>query len=345
MELLNNYDDDRVYQTYYREVGQHALLTPKEERELIQRYHTCPKCHRKFPPKIKVDNCPTCGSMEPPVVTGRSGTCTSCTTKYDLLVVPEFCPRCGSKRDIQARERLAVANLRFVVKRAVKMSKNRPQLLHELISAGNAGLLLAIDRFSPSRQTRFLTYADWWIRKEMYDAINASPLVHIPTHKQKSILREQSEGKYVCIHCGCRVEHHNSTRKLPACIQNKTHDFQIPINDASALLSTPMAIDDCSLCEPTQVDGITIDSNMEDLLREVLKNMTINERDRFILIGYFNVPGKDRQSDPKNLHQLAALTGITPERVRQIKENVLKQLKKDLKKCAIEGVDSICAMN
>jgi DNA-directed RNA polymerase sigma subunit (sigma70/sigma32) len=106
-----------------------------------------------------------------------------------------------------------------------------------------------------------------------------------------------------------------------------------------------MAIDDCSLCEPTQVDGITIDSNMEDLLREVLKNMTINERDRFILIGYFNVPGKDRQSDPKNLHQLAALTGITPERVRQIKENVLKQLKKDLKKCAIEGVDSICAMN
>lgn len=341
MDLHNTYDNDRVYQTYYKEVGQHGLLSAAEERDLIKRYHTCPSCKRKLPPKVKVANCPTCGSFEDPVVTGKTCICLCCETKYESMEIPRSCPRCGSPRDNEARDKLAVTNLRFVVKRAVKMSKNRPQYLPTLISAGNVGLLLAIDRFSIGRGTRFLTYADWWIRKEMYDAINASPLVHIPTHKQKSILKEQNEGRYVCIHCGCRVDHESTTQQLPPCTENN-HDFQIPIDDNSSLLSTPMSIEDCTLSEPQEMEGSTIDADMEKALRRILGDMIINERDKFILIGYFNVPAPDRQADPKNLHQLAAITGITPERVRQIKEKALKQLRRELKKNSIDSLGSIC---
>ncbi len=341
MEHVSRYEDDRIYRTYYQEVGQYALLSADAERDLLKRYHTCATCRKKFPQKIVVKQCPSCGSTQKPVRNGRTYTCPSCTTKYDNVMVPTSCPSCGTLRDMSAREKIAVTNLRFVVKRAVQMSKHRPHMLHTLISAGNVGLLLAIDRFNMAKNTRFLTYADWWIRKEMYDTINASSLVHIPTHKQKSLLKEQSEGRYVCQKCGCRIEHTNSTKALPPCTDGE-HDFHIPLNDASGLLSDPVTIDDCTLSDGAHMDNPLIDNQMETTLRQLLASLDVSERDKFILMGYFNVALPDRKTEAKNLHQLACLTGITPERVRQIKENVLKQLRKGLRKYSITSMNLLC---
>ena len=341
MDLSPDYERDRVYEAYYHEVGQHEVLSAAQERVLLQRYHTCPSCNKRIPPKVRQENCPKCGSYELKVKRGKPVTCSSCKTVYAPAVIPVHCPRCGSPRDQEARERLIVSNLRFVVKRAAKIAGNKKSAMRTLISAGNVGLVLAIDRFSLNRNTRFLTYADWWIRKEMFDAINASPLIHVPIHKQKTILREQAEGKYVCVHCGCRTDNTHDIQLLPICT-NKQHEFQIPLNDKSHLLSTPAAIDDCVVTSDGNVEEEAMDTDMKRALRSTLQNMEIGDRDRYILMGYFNAPEEDRQSAAKNLHQLAAVTGVTPERVRQIKEMTLNKLRTALKREDIEGMDCVC---
>jgi RNA polymerase sigma factor (sigma-70 family) len=333
---------DRTYKDYYVEVGQHALLTPTEEKALLVRYKSCPQCHRRLPHLVKLQACPKCGEPTPARVTGRLCTCSACTSKFEVRVPPKVCPRCGSPRDLEARDRLVQANLRFVVRRARSFT-NKPEYIHQLISAGNVGLMLAIDKYDLSRNTRFLTYAEWWIRKEMLDEIHNSRLIHIPTHKQKAILREKREGVFVCTHCGLRAEQSDNRYHIRRCLRGKEHDFVLPTKSEADLMSDTKTIDDVAVHLHVDVDieRETIDADMEETIRQVIRSLKLSERDRFILVGFFDVPQDDRKtSTPKSLHQLAALTGVTPERVRQIKEQALRQFKKELVRRSISGPTS-----
>jgi DNA-directed RNA polymerase sigma subunit (sigma70/sigma32) len=78
------------------------------------------------------------------------------------------------------------------------------------------------------------------------------------------------------------------------------------------------------------IEDLTISNDSADLLRQVLNLMPIRPRDRFILLQYYNIATDDRKTDPKTLPQLAATTGVTVERVRQIKVSVLKNLRRQL---------------
>lgn len=342
--MNGEYFEDRVYKRYYDEVGRHPIISSKEERKLLRRYHTCPHCKCQLPSKIQVNNCPSCGAVAPIVkkskVSSRVNTCTSCMKKFDMFVPPAFCPRCGSDRDLEARELLIVSNLRFVVRRAKRFT-TKLEHLRKLISAGNVGLMLAIDRFNVARNTRFLTYAEWWIRKEMLDEIHASSLIHVPTHRQKTLLKELQSGKYVCIHCGVRTTNKSDVENLPRCSEPE-HEFYIPLNNEAAVLQGALSVDDLSLGTTDNVETTAIDDETELLLRNMLCTMGLGQRDLFIMMGYFNVPKADRKSEPKTLPQLSRLTGITPERVRQIKEDNLALLKKELKKGDITELSAIC---
>lgn len=341
--MLNEYFEDRIYTLYYNEVGQHDVVSPTVERELLVRYHTCPNCKQPLPNKAKTTNCPDCGAIATsPAVDGRLSSCTSCSSKFEIWQSITFCPYCGSARDLEARRALIVSNLRFVVRRAKKFTTNLDHL-RRLISAGNVGLMLAIERFNISRSTRFLTYAEWWIRKEMLDEIHASRLIHIPTHRQKLLFKELNSGKYVCTRCGIRTTSPEDPN-IPECVESE-HDFFIPLNNDVAVLQETLSIDDLLLgtsadssSEITAMDGET-----EQLLRDTLVSLGLGQRDLFILMGYFNVSKSDRQSESKTLPQLSRLTGITPERVRQIKANSLKLLRQKLKKnLAIMEIGEIC---
>lgn len=350
--MLQDYYNDKIYQLYYDEVGQVALLKPEQERQLLQRYHTCPSCKRKLPNKVKAMHCPKCKGVAPDEPLNRIFTCSFCYHKFDAYVVPLFCPYCGSERDADARHQLIVSNLRFVIKRAKSIATN-PEHVKRLISAGNVGLMLAIDKFCLDKNTRFLTYAEWWIRKEMLDEIHASNLVHVPTHRQKSLRKEQKEGKFLCTRCGLRTNTPDETEKLPSCKYKREHQFILPINNDAAVLNDALSLDELTSSETVlshhsnlhktgDIEDRTIDANVGELLQDVLHRMKMSERDRFIITGYFNVPAPDRKTEPKSLHQLSSLTGITPERVRQVKEQVLDALKKELKKSDIQEVSQIC---
>ena len=331
--MLNEYFEDRTYKQYYHEVGQHDILSPELERELLIRYHTCPKCKQRFPNKVKTDNCPDCGAISLPSKVGngdRLNICTSCLSKFEIWQPVSFCIQCGSPRDLEARQLLIVSNLRFVVRRAKRFTTNLDHL-RKLISAGNVGLMLAIEHFNISRDTRFLTYAEWWIRKEMLDEIHASRLIHIPTHRQKSLIKEFNAGKYVCLNCGIRSVSPEDPN-VPMCIEPE-HDFFIPLNNDISILQEITSIDDIFLGTSGTSELTAIDGETEKLLRRTLLSLNLSQRDLFILTAYFNVPKSDRQpSESKTLPQLARLTGITTERVRQIKVRGLQVLKQKLKK-------------
>jgi RNA polymerase primary sigma factor len=323
--------DNRTYKDYYDDVGKHGLLSPTEEHALLLRYRSCPLCKEVIPPFRILKYCPQCGE-DIPKGASRIYTCKPCEFKFDLQSVPNHCPKCGSQRDLEAKHKLVEANLRFVVRRAKTLTTN-PEYLSRLISAGNVGLMVAVDKFSLDRSTRFLTYADWWIRKEMLDEIRNSNLVHIPTHRQKVFLKEQKFGAYKCKNCGMHTEHPDYDEFLPRCAKNKEHDFELPLYD-SAAMTAPVSVDTPNLPLPDNkenVESCVLDEHMATTLRDILRHLNIRERDRFIVMGYFNVPeGARKAEEPKSLLQLSAVSGITPERVRQIKEQVLKLFKKEL---------------
>jgi len=331
---------DKVYDLYHSEVGKHALLTPKEERVLLRRYHCCPRCDRRIPPRTPATNCPDCGAVSPPKVGEKHHVCTWCTKVYSQVTNSRICPDCGSGRDIEARQDLIRANLRFVIRRAKKFTLD-PEVLHTLISAGNIGLMQAVDRFDISTNHRFLTYAEWWIRKEIMDELNNSSIIRVPTHKQKTLRRISKEGQYVCIHCGIRTNSEHNVRHLPVCKDKGGHVLEIPLLRDSQVLSDTLCIDDtvCVASENVETHCSTVE--MKTLLRTVVDRMRLGERDRFIVVGYFDAVSADRKSDPKKLPQLAAIAGITPERVRQVKERLLFRLKRELQRSAITTAASL----
>lgn len=207
-----------------------------------------------------------------------------------------------------------------------------PEHFQKLVSAGNVGLVIALDKFSLNRDTRFLTYAEWWIRKEMLDEIHASHLVHIPTHKQKDLRKAYKEGRYVCEHCGKRSDSPDFEDNPTRCPKGGTHSFRLPVHDASAVMSPAVSIADTHMQVDSAVEEGLVGEKTATMVREALRRLCATKRDLYIILAYFNIPEEDRKNVGKTLPQISAVTQITPERVRQIKEKTLKCLFRDLRR-------------
>jgi RNA polymerase primary sigma factor len=223
---------------------------------------------------------------------------------------------------------------------ARKISK-KPTHIQRLVSAGNVGLIIALDKFDLRIKTRFLTYAAWWIRKEMFDEIHRSNLVHIPSHKQKAHHKAQRYGFYECIHCNARIDNlrYLEESPIPPCTEI---DHEFVLADGDDAISRVSSLDSVVLSDEQDVETETIDSDTSVLLRKVLRKLPIRHRDLFIVLQYYNVSQPDRRTEAKSLPQLSQITGITPERVRQIKEKVLREARKELSRQSVADATDMC---
>lgn len=97
----------------------------------------------------------------------------------------------AAKKKIQ--DRIIKANLRFVFKTAKKYSRNDPDIFEELIAAGNEGLLVGMEKFTPSRNVRFLSYAGWWCIQRILKEMSKMRIVSLPIWKQQLSARIQKE--------------------------------------------------------------------------------------------------------------------------------------------------------
>ena len=227
--------------------------------------------------------------------------------------------------DQEALDRLTKANLRFVVSVA-KQYQNQGLSLPDLINEGNVGLIKAAKRFDETRGFKFISYAVWWIRQSILQAIaEQSNMVRVPLNQAGLLNRtSKAQSRFEQLH-----ERRASAEELAAELDLPIEKVveTMKINTRSVSVDAPFADgEDNSLLDvlPNN-DSPMADStlNQESLSKEiarVLEQLTPRERD--IIKMFFGIGCQEM-----TLEEIGAKFNLTRERVRQIKEKAIRRLK------------------
>ena len=230
------------------------------------------------------------------------------------------------KGDKEALERLTKANLRFVVSVA-KQYQNQGLSLPDLINEGNLGLIKAAEKFDETRGFKFISYAVWWIRQSILQAIaEQSRIVRLPLNQVGSVNRiNRILNKF---------EQENERRPSVDEIADKVDLPEDKIVDAMKAPSKHISVDapfiegeDNSLLDVLpNADSPMADNElvMESLRAEISSALNVlNERERNIIEAFFGI------NQP--LEEIGDKYGLTRERVRQIKEKAIRRLRHNTK--------------
>jgi RNA polymerase primary sigma factor len=227
--------------------------------------------------------------------------------------------------DQQALDKLVNANLRFVVSVA-KQYQNQGLSLSDLINEGNVGLIKAAQKFDETRGFKFISYAVWWIRQSILQAIaEQSNMVRVPLNQAGLLNRtSKAQSRFEQLH-----ERRASAEELAAELDLPLEKVieTMKINTRSVSVDAPFADgEDNSLLDvlPNN-DSPLADStlNQESLSKEinrVLEQLTPRERD--IIKMFFGIGCQEM-----TLEEIGIKFDLTRERVRQIKEKAIRQLK------------------
>ncbi len=229
------------------------------------------------------------------------------------------------KGDRKALERLTKANLRFVVSVA-KQYQNQGMSLPDLINEGNMGLIKAAERFDETRGFKFISYAVWWIRQSILQAISEqSRIVRVPLNQVSSLNKinrfmskfEQENERRPSIE---ELSEHvalDEDKIDEAMIANARHvsvDAPFTDNDDNSLLDV-LVNDDA----PT-ADNLLVQESLKAEISQALK--LLNERERNVIQAFFGI-----NQPEMTLEEIGAKYGLTRERVRQIKEKAIRRLR------------------
>lgn len=228
--------------------------------------------------------------------------------------------------DKVALERLTKANLRFVVSVA-KQYQNQGLTLPDLINEGNIGLIKAAQRFDETRGFKFISYAVWWIRQSILQALaEQSRIVRLPLNKIGSINKINKMYAYL----------EQVHQRVPSA-EEIAKELDMPVNDVKESMKN--AGRHISMDAPL-VEGE--ESNMYDVIRsgespnpdkelmleslriEISKALeTLTERERDVISLYFGL----NEQHAMTLEEIGETFDLTRERVRQIKEKAVRRLK------------------
>lgn len=227
--------------------------------------------------------------------------------------------------DQVALEKLTKANLRFVVSVA-KQYQNSGLTLGDLINEGNVGLIKAAQRFDETRGFKFISYAVWWIRQAIMQALaEQSRVVRIPLNRvgelnkvnktfsnlEQKFQREPSQEELADV-LQVTIEHVTDTLSMNG--RNTSMDAPFKQGEDGSLLDV---IENESEDTP---DSALITASLKEEVKRSLSKLAQREADVIIL--YFGLNGEQSLS----LEEIAEKFGLTRERVRQIKEKGLRRL-------------------
>ncbi|HLO53495.1 MAG TPA: RNA polymerase sigma factor RpoD/SigA [Saprospiraceae bacterium] len=254
--------------------------------------------------------------------------------RIDLLTLEEesdLAKRIKAGDEI-ALEKLTKANLRFVVSVA-KQYQNQGLSLSDLINEGNVGLMKAAKRFDESKGFKFISYAVWWIRQSILQAIvEYSRMVRLPLNKMTAY--NKVNDAYVAF--VQKNEREPTNEELAEILGVNPKDIANMIRGANRHISVdaPLTDDEGSM---TMVDMMTLGEEdspdlklMEESVRkEVVDGLEIlSPREIQVVTAYYGLDN----NKPLTLEEIGDLYGLTRERVRQIKERAIRRMRKSLNK-------------
>lgn len=248
--------------------------------------------------------------------------------KVDLLTPDEEVTLAQRIRegDQQALERLTKANLRFVVSVA-KQYQNQGLSLGDLINEGNLGLIKAAQRFDETRGFKFISYAVWWIRQSILQALaEQSRIVRLPLNRVGSLNKisktfSELEQKF---------EREPSPEELAEVLEISANEVvdTLKISGRHVSMDAPFVQgEENSLLDVLENDmeekpdqGLINDSLRKEVARAL---STLTQRESDVIALYFGLNGEH----PMTLEEIGEKFNLTRERVRQIKEKAIRRLR------------------
>ena len=236
--------------------------------------------------------------------------------------------------DIQARDKLIRAHLKFVVAVARKY-RNQGLPLQDLINEGNIGLIKAAEKFDETRGIRFISYAVWWIRQSIVQALAEEagivrvPLQQVNTHNRVNRVSKQfvqtnerwpsNEELAIMLDMSSDKvsQSANTGRSLSV-------DAKLAQGENTTLLDV-LVNDDAPMA-----DGLLADKTLMNDLEQSLA--TLDERQKTVVRMCYGI-GEEQFS----MAEIGQRLGITRERVRQIRDKALRKLRKNSKDTAIQA--------
>ena len=233
------------------------------------------------------------------------------------------------KGDRSALEKLTRANLRFVVSVA-KQYQNQGMSLPDLINEGNLGLIKAAEKFDETRGFKFISYAVWWIRQSIMQALaEQGRIVRLPLNQVGSV------GKINRLLN--KFEQENGRRPSVDELSDKTNIPEDKISDAikysgkQVSVDAPLAEgDNNSLIDilpntdsPNTDRGLVLESLRDEISRAL---QCLNDREKFVVKNFYGI-----NCPEMTMAEIEMKYGLTRERVRQIKEKAIRKLRHNTK--------------
>lgn len=209
--------------------------------------------------------------------------------------------------DVAAAQRLAEANLRFVVRVAAPFARYGIPL-EDLVQEGNLGLLRAVQSFDPARGVRFVSYAVWWIRAAVEEFVLRSfSLVRIgTTQRQRRLFRQLPKVR-------ARVTAERGPD--PAALAKALRAPQAEVEEMEARMASRLPWDPAPIADPrpTPEDAVAEAEEQAERGKDVREALDhLGARERLVL------EARDMDDDRSTLQQLSTRLGISRERVRQV---------------------------
>jgi len=240
------------------------------------------------------------------------------------------------KGDEEALNTLVRANLRFVVSVAKKY-QNQGVSLSDLINEGNLGLIRAARRFDETKGIKFISYAVWWIRQAILQALaEQSRIVRVPLNRAGDIHRIGRRAAALIQELGREPTNEEIAEGMS--ISEDEVAKTMAISHTHLSLDAPVAPGEENSLIDHLADDISPSPDEETfekaLVETVHQSLTVlKPREAKVLRMYFGIDG----GEPLTLEDIGSIIGVTRERVRQIKDRALTKLRHTSRKRALES--------